>query len=162
MIVCFEAMAMLHQFAKYMPPAVSLWPFGGDPSLEYKWRLAEHIDRAQGRYGKPITVLYFGDLDPKGVQIPRSALADVYAWAKTDFDSRRVALNPGQEIRFNIPENPSKPGEYQWEALTDEAARTLIEEALHGFYNPDKEESIREREQAATKAYQEALNGLEL
>ena len=29
-----------------------------------------------------------------------------------------------------IPVNPDKPGEYQWEAVTDEAAKEIIEEAI--------------------------------
>lgn len=161
-VICFEANAMLSQFEYYAPAAFSLWPFRGDASIEYKWRLAQYIKRARGRHQKPITVFYFGDWDPKGIEIPESAMRDVWRWSRVDFEFIRGGLNLDHPARFDLPENFEKPGEYQWEALTDEDAKTLIAETLGDFYDPAKEAALEEREEQATRAFQDALDGLDL
>jgi hypothetical protein len=124
----FEAAAMQAQFAHHTQH-VTLRPFGGEYPIKPKWDAAKHLEAVADTYpDKPIIVLYFGDLDPKGLQIPESAVADVRAWSSAEFEFIRCGLNPGDEQRFNLPENFEKPGTYQWEALDDVAARTLIEE----------------------------------
>jgi len=121
----FEAKAMKAQF-EYYTDHITLRPFGGDCSIAFKWQIAKELEEAYKRYGKPIVILYFGDMDPKGFQIPISAVKDIRQWAKVDFEFIRCGLNQGDEVTYNIPENPDKPGTYQWEALSDEAARELI------------------------------------
>lgn len=121
----FEAKAMRSQF-EYYSDYITLRPFGGDPSIPFKWQTAQELLSAYQRYEKPIVILYFGDLDKKGKQIPESAAKDIRQWSGVDFEFIRCGLNKGDEITFDIPENPDKPGSYQWEALTDDAARGLI------------------------------------
>jgi hypothetical protein len=159
-IIAFEADAMFRQFEHYAPGAFSLWPFRGDASLEYKYRLAKHIEKAATTYSNPVTVFYFGDLDPKGQSIPENAMRDVKAWCEVDFEFVRGGLNRGDETRFGIPENFENPGEYQWEALTDEGARTLIAETLEGFYDRYADLIISKRENEATQALRDALDGI--
>jgi len=78
------------------------------------------------KYRKPVKVFYFGDCDDKGEQIASSALVDIRAWAGVDFDFERVGLTLAQARGMGVPENPDKPGEFQWEALTDAQASSLI------------------------------------
>jgi hypothetical protein len=94
-------------------------------------------------------VLYFGDLDKKGLQIPKSALTDIRKWTQVQFDYFRVGLNSKQVRLYKLPENPERPGQYQWEALDDEAARGLITGALDRFFDLDKIETIRKIEERA-------------
>jgi hypothetical protein len=93
-MVAFEAEAMQSQFIHYTRSyGVSLWPFSGAASIAYKKRLAKHIEWARWRFGLPVQILYFGDLDPAGEIIPETAFRHVRKWAKTDFTAYRVGLN---------------------------------------------------------------------
>ena len=148
----FEAKAMRSQFEHYTDH-VTLVPFGGDPSIPYKWAVAKRLEERAARYGRPVAVLYFGDLDPKGLTIPESAAADIRDWCGADFEFVRCALNEGDEATYNIPENPDKPGEYQWEALDDVAAGKLITEHVERFVSPGSFAEIEEREQEITDRF---------
>ncbi|MDZ4241726.1 MAG: hypothetical protein U1D99_02775, partial [Candidatus Omnitrophota bacterium] len=72
----FEAKAMRAQFEHYTD-YITLRPFGGDPSIHFKWQIAGELAEADESYMKPIVILYFGDMDPKGFQIPISAVKDI-------------------------------------------------------------------------------------
>lgn len=130
--IWFEAKAMKAQFEHYTRH-ITLRPFGGDCSIPFKWQIASELQEAYERYEKPITIIYFGDMDKKGFQIPESAVKDIREWTSAPFEFVRAGLNPGDEVTYSIPENPDKPGSYQWEALSDEAARTLITEWTDKF-----------------------------
>lgn len=125
-LVCFEAAAMEGQFDHYLPRFVSRCAFKGDVSIPTKWAIAKLLERCARVYGKPIQVVYFGDYDPKGLTIPESAMADVRAWAKCPINYMRAGLNAGDEVTYQIPENPDRPGTYQWEGLDDARAGRLI------------------------------------
>lgn len=121
----FEARAMREQFEQYSKH-VTLVPFGGQPSIPYKWEASERLSATD----KPITILYFGDLDPAGVTIARVGYEDVLKWCAHHFDFYWIGLDQEQVERYGIPENPDKPGEYQWEALPDDGAEEIISGAI--------------------------------
>lgn len=124
--VWFEAEAMYSQFNHYMESYhITLRPFKGDASIDYKWRIAKTLEGLAG-YGKPIIILYFGDLDPKGLEIPNNALKDIHVWCSTPFQFIRCGINKEHIAEFNLVENPEKPGTYQWEALSEAQAQKLI------------------------------------
>lgn len=148
----FEARAMRGQF-EHHTDHVTLVPFGGDPSIPYKWAMAKRLEERAKLYGKPIVILYFGDLDPKGRTIPESAAADVQDWCAVDFEFTRCALKLGDEVAYNIPENPDKPGQYQWEALSDEAAKELITKHVGGFTSLGGFSEIEKAEQEITTRF---------
>ena len=150
----FEAHAMRGQFEHYSNH-VTLMPFGGDPSIPYKWAAAKRLEERARRYRKPIVILYFGDLDPKGLTIPESAIADIREWCGVDFEFIRCALNPGDEAIYNIPENPDRPGQFQWEALGDEAAGELITENVEKFISPGYFSEIEKQEREITARFSE-------
>jgi len=147
----FEAKAMRGQFEHYTDH-VTLVPFGGDPSIPYKWEAAKRLEERAATCGR-IVILYFGDLDPKGLTIPESAAADVRDWCGADFEFIRCALNPGDEAIYDIPENPDKPGEYQWEALGDVAAGKLITEHVGKFVSPGLFSEIEAQEREITERF---------
>ena len=129
----FEARAMTEQFT-YYTDYITLRPFGGDPSLDFKWQAAKHLEAVAKAYpGKRLVVLYFGDLDDKGLQIPKSAAGDIQSWCEVPFELVRCGINPGQEKQFNIPQQFDKPGAYQWESLTDQDAQHLIKSSVSQF-----------------------------
>jgi hypothetical protein len=133
--VWFEARAMASQFEYYAPKLITLRPLGGQTSLDMKWKAAQAIEEASEIYGLPVTVLYFGDLDPAGELISDVVNAHVSGWCKVPFNFVHCGLVPEQIARYNVPENFEKPGEYQWEALGDDAAREIISDAIAPYIN---------------------------
>ena len=125
--IWFEARAMLEQFIYHTRDyRANLLPFGGDVSIPIKWDTAMRFRRVKNDYKLPIVVLYFGDLDKKGEQIRKVAEKDIRKWANVNFKLVYCGLTASQAKGFKIPENPEKPGEYQWEALSDEHAKEMI------------------------------------
>ena len=157
-LVLFEAEAMYSQFAHYTGPYhVSLVPFRGDYSIEKKWELAKTMESLHRAYRRPVKIIYFGDLDPKGLQIPDSALKDIRAWCSVPFSFERIGLLEEHVRRWSLPDNPERPGQYQWEALSDEAARELILGALDKMVDLDAIGRVVEAEVEATERWRAAL-----
>lgn len=140
----FEAAAMQGQFLYYANPNLPLLAFHGDVSIPEKWRAAQRIAEAWEKYHHPVKIFYFGDYDPKGLIIPESAWRDIELWAysivaqkgreaATEFHENltftRIGINEEQIEELGIPENPDRPGTYQWEALNDDQAEELIASA---------------------------------
>lgn len=154
--IWFEAKAMKGQF-EYYTKNITLRPFGGDPSIPFKWAIAKALERAADFHRLDIVVLYFGDLDPKGISIPLSMVADVRRWCDASFEFVRVGLNPGDETRYNIPENPDRPGTYQWEALGDEAAKDLITSAVARYVDYDEMKTVEMLEAETTAQFRQYM-----
>ncbi|TSA08386.1 MAG: hypothetical protein D4R73_08560 [Deltaproteobacteria bacterium] len=150
----FEAKAMRGQFEHYTDH-ITLRPFGGDPSIPYKWAIAKELEQASEDYEIPIIIIYFGDLDPKGLTIPESAVRDIRDWCKVGFEFIRGGLNPGDEVRYSIMENPEKPGTYQWEALSDEVAGEVITREINRFISQGSFSETEQAEQDITESFQE-------
>lgn len=154
--IWFEAKAMSGQF-RYYTEDIDLVPFGGDPSIPFKWEIAKHLEDAQ-KYGKDITVLYFGDYDKKGLRIVDDALNDIRAWCDATFEVVRCGLTREQIERYNVPDKPDKPGKYQWEALPKEAAEEIILSSLAEHVDLDlinrvREESLEQENRWKDKIY---------
>lgn len=79
--IWFEAKAMKGQFEHYTEH-VTLRPFGGDCSISFKWQIAVELEEKHDQYQTPVVILYFGDLDPKGLQI-RKAPSGTFANGRT-------------------------------------------------------------------------------
>jgi hypothetical protein len=149
----FEAEAMHQQFEYFTQDyRVSLVPFRGDYSVPKKWEVAKKLEAMHAKYEKPIKILYYGDCDRKGFQILDAALKDIRAWCNVPFDLARVGLTEKQAKQFGLPENPDKPGSFQWEALEDDDAEKLIlGEGVARYLRPvpatlkEREMRIRER-----------------
>lgn len=156
----FEARAMRSQFEHYTQNIV-LRPFGGDPSIQFKWNIIPDLEKVAERYpDKPRIMLYFGDADDKGYQIPRDAAKIIRQWGCVDFEIVRIGLNPGDGERLGMTENPDKPGCYQWEGLTDEQARPIITEALRQYVDFEAMEAIAEEEQRVTRHFRKEMRAL--
>ncbi len=97
----------------------------------------------------PVVLVSFGDYDYKGTQIATAALKDIRAWSSEEFDFIHGGLNTDQVDRYDMPENPEKPGEYQWEALTDDQASEIIEATLDGLWDRAIYESVLLRQSDA-------------
>jgi len=162
----FEANAMRRQFEHYTEH-VTLRPFGGDPSIAYKWEAVQALERAAEKCDRGAIILYFGDWDQKGESIPTAAQDTIMHWQElgecgVEFELVRVALNAGDGERYGLTENPERPGCYQWEALDDATARALITGAVSKYVDHDAMAEVTEREERATSAFRGHLAGCSL
>lgn len=154
--IFLEAFAMKGQF-EYFAPNISLVPFKGDASIEYKWRIAKRLEEMAERYNKPIRILYFGDADKKGGEIPQNALRDIGAWCSVSFDFIPCGLTLEQAKGFGLGESIDQPGSYQWESLSHEQAGQLITPYVESVISQGKISEIKEREQEATDKFRKAI-----
>ena len=147
--ICYEAHAMTSQF-KYYTSGVALIPCGGQSSIPMRYEIAQLLLRESGLYGIPATLLYFGDLDEAGIKnIYRSLEDDInYYCSGKDVEIIRVGITEEQVLKYDIPDNPIKPGTYQWEALSTEQAGEIIKGAVDNLLDPEATERKSELEAA--------------
>jgi len=158
-MIWFEARAMDGQFKEHTKDYyVSTVPFGGDLSIPIKWELAKHIEDIRQKYPeKKIIILYFGDCDKKGGMIPQSALKDIRAWCNVEFEFIRCGLTLEQAQKYRIPDNPDKPGQYQWEALNDADAKELIITNLEKYWSKELIDEVLKEEEKAEKLWKDTM-----
>jgi len=179
--VWFEASAMQAQFNYYTNENIPLLAFHGDVSIPEKWKATKRLVDRWLQLRVPITILYYGDLDEKGLQIPNSARDDVVGFsgwyfgqlvgrtfanlaaAQGDLDAFlasfsfiRVGLNEEHINLYAIPENPERPGTYQWEGLDDDAAQELIGLADQ-YLSLDNFEEVEEAEERITQQFRDHM-----
>lgn len=157
----FEAAAMIRQF-KHYTKNITLVPFGGMPSIAFKYEIAQRLDDMADKYNHGVKVIYFGDLDPAGMTIAETSVSDIRKWCGVDFEFIRAGLNPGDEVRYRIPENFEHPGAYQWEALNDAAAGELITLAVVEYVNMDIVDQVAARAEKTALAFRKYAEGFVL
>jgi len=159
--IWFEAAAMVGQFTDVTNGwYITLVPFRGDASVPFKYEIAKRLERRANKYGKPVVVLYYGDYDPKGLEIPENALKDIRAWCRHEFEFVRCGINKDQVADLQIPENPLKPGTYQWEAMDDAQARKMILDSLGKYWSLDKINEVVEDETSLEITWAEKISPL--
>jgi hypothetical protein len=95
---------------------VSLFPCAGYPSVSALYAFLQAVRSAKRAHAglEEVVVLYFGDHDPDGWEIPRSAarnlatLNDTYGVVDLPIRFERVALNMDQIEAFDPPPFPAK------------------------------------------------------
>jgi hypothetical protein len=133
-VVMYEARAMHQQF-QYYTKGLTLCPFGGQPSIPYKWKIAKYIEEQCKRYGKDAIVLYFGDCDDAGMLIFNAGKEDITSWCDADVEFVRCGLTEKQAKKYGVVENFEHPGSYQWEALNDKQAKEIILDGISQYYD---------------------------
>ncbi len=155
-LIMFEARAMMQQFRTYTH-GLTLCPFGGQPSIPYKWNIAKYIEQECEKYSKDAIVLYFGDLDEAGSNIFYAGREDITNWCDAKVTFIRCGLTQEHVEKYQIPENFEHPG-YQWEALTDTQAREIINESLEQYYNFMAAQQARDEELQIQEQVENAVN----
>lgn len=134
----------------------------GQPSATMLNNIAERFDKAIMRGLEPI-LLHFGDLDPTGVQIPKSIQEGLFEHHGIDVDVRQVALTPEQCVENNLPQTfdaakQSDPNIKRWrdnygnqaptelDALHPKILQQLVTASLDEIYDVDEMDEQREKE----------------
>lgn len=142
---------------------VGLAPCKGYPSLTF-------LNEAAGRFAsidKPIILLYFGDHDPSGDDIPRSvkeSLGKMGAHVTVE----RIALTADQVVEMGLPPAPIKwkdsraaywdgEGAVELDAIDPRTLRQMCKDAIAEHFDDALGDELKERETEERTQYREAL-----
>jgi len=110
---------------------VGLFVFRGYSSLSALYQLAKHLDQAAAvESTEEVVILYFGDYDPDGWEIPRSAarklesISFVAGFKRLPVRWERVALNIGQIADYQPPPFEAKITSSRYQSYVDEQGTT--------------------------------------
>lgn len=136
---------------------VSVFVCRGFASLSSLYNCANTF-RYRAEQGKICRVLYFGDHDPSGVQIDRSAQATLADDFGVNVDFQRIAVNPWQIDTYGLPTRPVKSTDKRakgWEggcveidAFTSRQLRELVTSAIQSHIDPREWDQMKIQEDA--------------
>ncbi len=145
---------------------VALAPCKGYPSLTFlndaKRRFMEAMDR-----GQEIVILYFGDYDPSGEDIPRS-IKENLARMGVDVEVRRMALNPEQIAEMGLPGVPPKKTDSRtanWDgdsvveldAVEPKVLAQMAKDAIEEYFDEGLYDELKAKEREEREVYRQAL-----
>ena len=122
---------------------------GGYPTLAQVNSLRGRVEDYED---KEIKILYFGDLDPSGKDMPRSLRTKQFRRLGINASVEEVALTRQDVERYNLPQNPTKPLDTrnEWyirqygityavelDALPPEVLRQKIRTAIENYVDID-------------------------
>ena len=147
---------------------VGLAPCKGYPSITFLNDASNRLSDAQSD-GKEIIILYFGDYDPSGEDIPRS-IKENLSRMECDVEVKRIALHPEQIRSMGLPGVPPKRTDsrtHTWEGdavveLDAVEPNTLMEmcrNAIEEYFDDDLYNELQIREQTERAEYQMQLRG---
>lgn len=155
---------------------VSRFVLRGYASLSTLYEWAKQLDKAttaRRELGRPIEtahILYFGDHDPDGIEIPRSALRNIEGIVSIEqlvvppIELKRVALNQDQIRQYNPPPFKAKQTSSRFQAYVDEtglreaweldalpprALTQLMRDEVGALYDPQIGLEVREQVRVA-------------
>lgn len=140
--------------------------------MTFLYELSERLRDAQS-VGKQPIILYFGDYDPSGEDIPRSIGENLQKFGIYDVEIRRIALMEQQVIEWKLPPAPAKEtdsrtanwdglGQVELDAVKPEKLISMLNDAVNEIFDQDlydelitQENEERELFQAELKRYVE-------
>jgi hypothetical protein len=143
---------------------VALAPCKGYPSLSFLDDAAERFRNAT----KPVKILYFGDHDPSGDDIPRSLHSNLSRMGAGRISITRVALTQEQIEEWGLPGVPPKTTDsrtYGWDgesaveldAVEPKMLKRLITDAINGLFDKTKHGQLLEQERAEREKYRKKV-----
>ena len=146
--------------------SVGLGPCKGYASLTFLNEAAPRFQDAIGREKNPI-ILYFGDYDPSGADIPRS-LQENLERLGCPVEVKRIALNSSQIEELGLPGVPPKSTDSRtnnWtggdvvecDAVEPNTLAKMCKDAIAEHFDKKLHEELKEKEEEETGQYQEAL-----
>jgi hypothetical protein len=145
---------------------IGLAPCKGYPSITFLYEAKNRFERAIDD-GKELIILYFGDYDPSGEDIPRSIRENLGRMG-VDVAVERIALNPNQIKEMGLPGVPPKSGDSRsnnWnggavvelDAIEPNTLKRMCEDAIKVYFDQDRFTELQERESTEQGKYREAL-----
>lgn len=145
---------------------VALCPCKGYPSLTFLNDAKKRFSAAVSREQKPI-ILYFGDFDPSGTDIPRSIKDNLYRMG-VDVNVIRIALNQDLIRELNLPSVPPKQtdsrtatwdgdGAVELDAIEPNLLKSMCRDAIEEHFDTDKYQELQDLEKEEREEYREEL-----
>lgn len=149
---------------------VALGACKGYPSLTFLHDASKRMAEAIAAGHKAI-ILYFGDYDPSGEDIPRSIKENLLRFGnlqEDDIEVRRIALMEQQVIDWQLPPAPVKIGDSRtaaWDGLGQveldsvepHKLQQLCTDAIADVFDSAIYEGVQERETAERSDFQQQL-----
>jgi hypothetical protein len=144
---------------------VGLAPCKGYPSITFLHEASERLDMVDS--DKQKTILYFGDYDPSGEDIPNS-IRDNLERMGSDVEVERIALNPDLIRELSLPSVPPKPtdsrtrnwdgnGAVELDAVEPKRLKSMCERAINKYFDTDLYHELLTTEEKERKEYQLTL-----
>ncbi|MEA4975425.1 MAG: hypothetical protein VB046_06785 [Paludibacter sp.] len=155
---------------------VTLGACKGYPSLTFLNEATERFKEAVLRGKKPV-ILYFGDYDPSGEDIPRSIEENIIKLGCNQIEVKRFALMQHQVIEWNLPPAPAKEGDSRtknWDgigqveldAIEPRKLQRMCQNAINEFFDYDLLDELNEIEERERVEYKKEMinfvNGLNI
>lgn len=145
---------------------IALNPCKGYPSLTFQYNAKKRFEQAIDNSKEPI-ILYFGDYDCSGEDIPRS-LRDTLVRMGVDVPVKRIALMEHQVKEWSLPPAPTKSSDTRsakWDGLgqveLDAVEPKKIVELLNGAISDVFDETLfaelKEQQEDETKQFKKIL-----
>lgn len=141
---------------------VALSPCKGYPSLTFLSEASDRFDAATYVGQKPV-IIYYGDYDPSGTNIPESIKKNLSEMG-TDVEIHRAALNPDQIEEMNLPGVPPKTTDSRsanWEgdvavecdAIEPNKLSEMCLCDIESYFDNDKYDELLRREKEEREEY---------
>jgi hypothetical protein len=166
--VWIEKKALIGPFEKPCKSmGVALAPCKGYPSLTFLDDARKRLREAE-MVGKKVSILYFGDYDPSGEDIPRSIQDTFYKMGSTVIVDR-FALMEEQVVEMNLPPAPTKStdsrsaawdgiGQVELDAIEPRQLSEMATAAINEYFDLDLWAELQEQEREEKAIYIERLD----
>jgi hypothetical protein len=145
---------------------VGLFACKGYPSLTALYEAHERFDGAIME-NKEIVILYFGDHDPSGDDIPRSLVVNIERMG-TSIRLIRCALTKEQVVEYGLPPAPTKQtdsraafwdglGQVELDALNPKILETMAHDEIKGHFDMDAYRALKAQEKEERRQYRREL-----
>lgn len=145
---------------------IALGACKGYPSLTFLHNAYRRFKNADLN-GKQMVILYFGDYDPSGEDIPRSVQENLCKFG-VDVEVRRIALMEDQVIKWKLPPAPVKLkdsrtanwnglGQVELDAVRPEKLMQLLENAIYEIFDDGLYDDLLHQEEEERVQYQRKL-----
>ena len=146
---------------------VALGACKGYPSLTFLHEATQRLIEAEERGQKPI-ILYFGDYDPSGEDIPRALEENIKKMGCPSIEVRRIALMEPQVLEWKLPPAPAKQtdsrtanwdglGQVELDAVKPEKLIDLLDGAISEIFDWDLFDQLTEEENNERELFQTEL-----
>lgn len=145
---------------------VALAPCKGYPSLTFLNEASKRFKLEQVK-GKEVTLLYFGDYDPSGEDIPRS-IKDNLERMECIINVERIALNPDLIKKLKLPSVPPKKsdsrsanwdglGAVELDAVEPNLLKHICAKAINQYFDIALYAELQEKEEQEKQEYRAQL-----
>lgn len=146
---------------------VALGACKGYPSLTFLHDAALRF-RAAAYDGKQPIILYFGDYDPSGEDIPRALKENIINLGCPDIEVRRVCLMEDQVLAWNLPPAPAKVtdsrtanwdglGQVELDAVRPEKLISLLDDAIAEIFDTELYDELKRNEDDEREIFRDEM-----